>query len=154
MNLDDLIASDAILPTMRVANKKQAIVEISEKAAQVSGLKARDLFEVLWQRESLGSTSVGDGIAIPHAKMPKLGRMFVVAARLEKPIDFDALDGSPVDLIFALIAPETAGADHLKALAQLARTLRQDSLVSALRATRDAAGIYMLLTSETSQDAA
>ncbi len=154
MRLDSLLAANAIIPALRVNGKKQAFTEIAEVAARVSGLKAREIFDVLWQRESLGSTGVGDGIAIPHAKMPKLGRMFGVFTRMEKPIDFDAVDGVPVDLIFALVAPESAGADHLKALAQIARTFRDENLLSSLRSTRDSAGLFTLLTTESAQDAA
>ncbi len=154
MRLDSLLAANAIIPALRVNGKKQAFTEIAEVAARVSGLKAREIFDVLWQRESLGSTGVGDGIAIPHAKMPKLGRMFGVFTRMEKPIDFDAVDGVPVDLIFALVAPESAGADHLKALAQIARTFRDEKLLSSLRSTRDGAGLFTLLTTESAQDAA
>lgn len=154
MRLENLLAANAIIPTLRAKGKKQAFTEISEIAGRVSGLKEREIFDVLWQRESLGSTGVGEGIAIPHAKMPKLGRMFGVFARLEKPIDFDAVDGVPVDLIFALVAPESAGADHLKALAQIARTFRDEKLVAALRSTRDSAGLFTLLTTEAAQDAA
>ena len=154
MGLENLLAADAILPVTRVSSKKQALLEISERAAAVSGLKEREIFDGLWQRESLGSTGVGEGIAIPHSKIPKLGRMFGVLARLEKPIEYDATDGVPVDIIFALIAPESAGADHLKALAQIARTFRDEKLMAALRQTRDSAGIFSLLTSESTQDAA
>lgn len=154
MRLDELLATNAIIPAMRATSRKQALAEIAERAASVSGLKERDIYDALWQRESLGSTGVGDGIAIPHAKMAKLGRMFAVFARCDKPIDFDSVDGVPVDLVFALIAPETAGADHLKALAQVARTLRDRNLVNALRGARESASIYALLTSESTQDAA
>ena len=154
MGLENLLAADAILPVTRVSSKKQALLEISERAAAVSGLKERDIFDGLWQRESLGSTGVGEGIAIPHAKIPKIGRIFGVLARLEKPIEYDATDGVPVDIIFALIAPESAGADHLKALAQIARTFRDEKLMAALRQTRDSVGIFSLLTSESTQDAA
>jgi PTS system nitrogen regulatory IIA component len=97
---------------------------------------------------------VGGGIAIPHGKMPKTDRIFGVFARLERPIDFDALDGDPVDLIFLLIAPEGAGADHLKALSRIARALRDPGLTSRLRATRDASGLYLLLTQTTASFAA
>lgn len=154
MSLENLLAADAVLPTLRVNSKKQALTEISERAAIVSGLKERDIFESLWQRESLGSTGVGEGIAIPHSKLPKLGRIFGIVARLEKPIEFDATDGTPVDIIFALIAPESAGADHLTALAQVARTLRNEQLTQELRQTRDSAGIFSLLVDEQTQFAA
>jgi PTS system nitrogen regulatory IIA component len=154
MPLNDLVEANAILPALRVTTKKQALQDISDRAAEISGMSARDIFDALLQRERLGSTGVGGGIAIPHGKMPKTDRIFGVFARLERPIDFDALDGDPVDLIFLLIAPEGAGADHLKALSQIARALRDPGLTSRLRATRDASGLYLLLTQTTASFAA
>ena len=154
MPLNDLVEANAILPALRVTTKKQALQEISDRAAEISGMSARDIFDALLQRERLGSTGVGGGIAIPHGKMPKTDRIFGVFARLERPIDFDALDGDPVDLIFLLIAPEGAGADHLKALSRIARALRDPGLTSRLRATRDASGLYLLLTQTTASFAA
>ena len=154
MPLNDLVEANAILPALRVTTKKQALQDISDRAAEVSGMSARDIFDALLQRERLGSTGVGGGIAIPHGKMPKTDRIFGVFARLERPIDFDALDGDPVDLIFLLIAPEGAGADHLKALSRIARALRDPGLTSRLRATRDASGLYLLLTQTTASFAA
>lgn len=146
MPLNDLVEANAILPALRVTTKKQALQDISVKAAEISGMSARDIFDALLQRERLGSTGVGGGIAIPHGKMPRTDRIFGVFARLERPIDFDALDGDPVDLIFLLIAPEGAGADHLKALSRIARALRDPGLTSRLRATRDVSGLHLLLT--------
>jgi len=146
MALTDLLSPDAILATLRVNGKKQALQEMSERAAQVSGLAAREIFDALLQRERLGSTGVGDGIAIPHGKLAKCDRIFGIFARLERAIDFEALDGLPVDLIFLLIAPESAGADHLKALAGIARVLRDPAIAAQLRATRDASALYSLLT--------
>lgn len=146
MALTDLLSPDAIFSTLRVNGKKQALQEMSERAAQVSGLPAREIFDALLQRERLGSTGVGDGIAIPHGKLAKCNRIFGIFARLERAIDFEALDGLPVDLIFLLIAPESAGADHLKALAMIARVLRDTTMAAQLRATRDASALYSLLT--------
>jgi len=146
MTLNDLIAQDAVIAALRVNGKKQALQELSERAAKISGLGAREIFDSLLQRERLGSTGVGDGIAIPHGKLAKCKRIFGVFARLERAIDFEALDGLPVDLIFLLIAPESAGADHLKALAMIARVLRNPALAAQLRATRDASGLYAVLT--------
>jgi nitrogen PTS system EIIA component len=146
MALTDLLSPDAILSALRVNGKKQALQEMSERAAQVSGLPAREIFDALLQRERLGSTGVGDGIAIPHGKLAKCNRIFGIFARLERAIDFEALDGLPVDLIFLLIAPESAGADHLKALAGIARVLRDPAMAALLRATRDASALYSLLT--------
>ena len=109
MSLSQLLKPDAVLAALRVNGKKQALQEMSERAALVSGLPAREIFDALLQRERLGSTGVGDGVAIPHGKLAKCQRIFGVFARLERPIDFEAPDGLPVDLIFLLIAPEAAG---------------------------------------------
>ena len=146
MPLSDILAPDAVMASLRVNSKKQVLQELSERAAQVSGLAAREIFDSLLQRERLGSTGVGDGIAIPHGKLAKCNRIFGIFARLERAIDFEALDGLPVDLIFLLIAPESAGADHLKALAGIARVLRDPEMAAQLRATRDASALYSLLT--------
>lgn len=146
MPLNDLLSPNAVMPALRVNGKKQALQELSERAAEVSGLPAREIFDSILQRERLGPTGVGDGIAIPHGKLLRCDRIFGVFARLERPIDFEALDGLPVDLIFLLIAPESAGADHLKALAMIARVLRNSQLAAQLRATRDASGLYSVLT--------
>src|SRR5918996_931780 len=105
----------------------------------------RAIFEILLQREKLGSTGVGNGIAIPHGKLPKLGKLFGLFARLDRPIDFEALDGQPVDLIFLLLAPEGAGADHLKALARIARLLRDPEVARKLRDSRDVDALYAVL---------
>jgi PTS system nitrogen regulatory IIA component len=154
MPLNDLLTPSSVLASLRVNGKKQALQEISERAAEVSGLPAREIFDAVLQRERLGPTGVGDGIAIPHGKIAKCGRIFGVFARLERPIDFEALDGLPVDLIFLLIAPESAGADHLKALAMIARVLRKTSVAAQIRATRDASGIYSVLTLTPTSNAA
>ena len=146
MSLTDLLKPDAVIASLRVNGKKQALQEMSERAAAGSGLSAREIFDSLLQRERLGSTGVGDGIAIPHGKLAKCNRIFGIFARLERAIDFEALDGLPVDLIFLLIAPESAGADHLKALAGIARVLRDPEMAAQLRATRDASALYSLLT--------
>ncbi len=124
MTITDLVAPEAILPTLKVNSKKQALQELAARAAALTGQNERTVFEVLLQREKLGTTAVGYGVAIPHGKLPKLEKLFGLFARLERPIDFEAMDGQPVDLVFLLLAPEGAGADHLKALARIARLLR------------------------------
>jgi PTS system nitrogen regulatory IIA component len=146
MSLTDLIVPNAVIPMLEVTSKKQAIQELAAQAAQLSGHSERTIAEILLQREKLGSTGVGNGIAIPHGKLPKLGKLFGMFARLERPIDFEALDGQPVDLIFLLLAPETAGADHLKALARIARLLRDPDVAQKLRASQDAEALYAVLT--------
>jgi nitrogen PTS system EIIA component len=145
MPLTDLVGPNAIVPALKVTSKKQAIQELAARAARLTGQNERGIFETLLQREKLGSTGVGSGIAIPHGKLAKLDKLFGLFARLDRPIDFDALDGQPVDLIFLLLAPETAGADHLKALARVARLLRDSDVARKLRQSRDAEAIYAVL---------
>jgi len=145
MSLTDLIAPNAVIPVLKVTSKKQAIQELAAQAGQLTGHNERTIAEILLQREKLGSTGVGNGIAIPHGKLPKLGKLFGMFARLERPIDFEALDGQPVDLVFLLLAPETAGADHLKALARIARLLRDPDIGQKLRASQDADALYAVL---------
>ena len=145
MSLTDLIAPNAVIPVLKVTSKKQAIQELATRAAQLTGHDERAIADILLQREKLGSTGVGSGIAIPHGKVPKLGKLFGMFARLERPVDFEALDGQPVDLIFLLLAPETAGADHLKALARIARLLRDPDVAQKLRASKDAEALYAVL---------
>jgi nitrogen PTS system EIIA component len=145
MLLTDVVAPDAIIPALKVNGKKQALQELATKAAELSGQNERTIFEVLVQREKLGSTGVGNGIAIPHGKLPNLAKLFGLFARLERPVDFEALDGQPVDLVFLLLAPAGAGADHLKALARVARLLRDPDIASKLRDSRDAEAIYAVL---------
>jgi PTS system nitrogen regulatory IIA component len=154
MELGDLIAPEAVIPVLRANNKKQVLQEVSEKAAGLTGLDARDIFETLLQRERLGSTGVGRGIAIPHGRVAGLKSIVSVFARLEAPIDFDALDEEPVDLIFLLMAPEHAGADHLKALARISRLLREPQSIERLRASHDRATLYSVLTQPTAVYAA
>ena len=146
MPLNDLIAPEAVLHGLRAQGKKQALQKIAERAAGISGIDAREIFDALHQRERLGSTGVGAGVAIPHTKLAHCRRLFAVFASLAKPIDFESPDGQPVDLICALIAPEGAGADHLKALARVARLMRDPRFVAGLRAAPDAETIHSALT--------
>jgi PTS system nitrogen regulatory IIA component len=145
MPTTDLVSPNAIIPAMKVNGKKQALQEIAAKAAELTGHNEKAVLEILLQREKLGSTGVGNGVAIPHGKLQKLGSVFGLFARLERPIDFEALDGQPVDLIFLLLAPEGAGADHLKALARVARLLRDPEVARKLRASKGAEAIYAVL---------
>ena len=154
MHLSEILASDSIVPSLKASSKKQALQELSHTASQLTGLPARDIFEVLLQRERLGSTGLGQGIAIPHGKMVSLDRLYGVFARLNQPIDFESVDGQPVDLIFLLLAPESAGADHLKALAKVSRVLRDGQTVSKLRGSSSADAIYSILTEPAASHAA
>ncbi|MBO0345580.1 PTS IIA-like nitrogen regulatory protein PtsN [Roseibium limicola] len=146
MDLSDLITKEAVVAGLKAKSKKQAIQEMACKAAEITGLSEREIFDTLLQRERLGSTGVGHGIAIPHGKLTRLDKLIGFFARLDKPVDFDALDDQPVDLVFLLLAPEGAGADHLKALARIARQLRDSAVVQGLRNTTDPADMYTLLT--------
>ena len=146
MPLLDFLTPEAVVPALRVSGKKQALQELATHAARLTGLDERAVFEALLQRERLGSTGIGEGLAIPHGKLASLTRLFGLVARLDKPIDFEALDGQPVDILFLLLAPEGAGADHLKALARIARVLREPGTIERIRATRDADALYAVLT--------
>jgi len=145
MPTPDLVSPNAIIPALKVNGKKQALQEIAAKAAALTGQSDRAILEILLQREKLGSTGVGNGVAIPHGKLAKLASVFGLFARLERPVDFEALDGQPVDLIFLLLAPEGAGADHLKALARVARLLRDPEVTRKLRNSHDADALYAVL---------
>ena len=146
MQLSDIITSDAILASLKATSKKQLLQELSQAAGKVTGLDPRSIFETLLQREKLGSTGLGQGIAIPHGKFAALTEVKGLFARLLSPVDFESADDRPVDLVFLLMAPESAGADHLKALARISRLLRDQKLVAKLRGTQDAAGLYAILT--------
>ena len=154
MSLADLIVQDAVLPALRVNSKKQLLQEMSARAAQVTGLSEREIFDVILQRERLGSTGVGNGIAIPHGKLTSINHIVGVFARLVTPVNFEALDDQPVDLVFLLLAPEGAGADHLKALSRIARVLRDGEMVSKLRQTDTSSALYTFLTAEQASNAA
>ncbi len=154
MEISDLIGPDSVVANLRSTSKKQALQELAKRAADISGLHERAIFEVLLERERLGTTGVGNGIAIPHGKLPNLDRLYGLFARLELPIDFDSIDEQPVDLIFLLLAPESAGADHLKALARVSRLLRDKAVCEKLRGTDNAEALFALLTEATATRAA
>jgi PTS system nitrogen regulatory IIA component len=154
MEVADLLSPDGVIPNLRVTSKKQALQELARRAAELSGASERAIFDVLLERERLGTTGVGNGIAIPHGKLPGLARLYGMFARLEQPIPFEAIDEQPVDLIFLLLAPEGAGADHLKALARVSRLLRDRGICDKLRGTDKADAIYALLTDSTASRAA
>ena len=146
MHLGDFISPEAVIPSLKSKNKKQLLQELSARAARLTGLEERYIFDVLLQRERLGSTGLGQGIATPHGKLAGLKRIVGIFARLAEPIDFDAVDGDPVDIVFLLLAPEGAGADHLKALARIARLLREPGMASKLRSSHDENALFAVLT--------
>jgi PTS system nitrogen regulatory IIA component len=154
MPLLEFLAPEAVVASLRVPTKKQALHELAAHAARLTGEDERAIFETLLQRERLGSTGIGEGIAIPHGRLPGLSRLFGLVARLERPIDFEALDGQPVDVVFLLLVPEGAGADHLKALARIARALREPGTLDRIRKARDADALYAVLTEASTPRAA
>jgi nitrogen PTS system EIIA component len=154
MEISDLITPKGVISQLRTPSKKQALLELAKRAAVVSGAEERVIYDLVMERERLGTTGIGMGIAIPHARLPTLTRLYGVFARLEKPIDFEAIDDQPVDLIFLLLAPEGAGADHLKALALVSRLLRDRAMCEKLRGTDKPDALYALLTDRTATHAA
>ena len=146
MEINELISAESVIPNLRASSKKQALQDLARRAADITGLHERAIFDVLMERERLGTTGVGNGIAIPHGKMANLDRLYGLFARLENSVDFQSIDEQPVDLIFLLLAPESAGADHLKALARVSRLLRDGSVCEKLRGTNDAEALFALLT--------
>ncbi|ODT69420.1 MAG: PTS IIA-like nitrogen-regulatory protein PtsN [Pelagibacterium sp. SCN 63-23] len=146
MELADILAEHAVLTCTGVTKKRQLFEILAEKAAELTGFPQTDILEALLGREELGSTGLGNGIAIPHGKINGLTGVTAVFARLDEPIEFDAVDDQPVDLVVMLLAPVGAGADHLKALSRVARMLRTESVVEQLRAETDPAKLYEVLT--------
>ncbi|MBX6320720.1 MAG: PTS IIA-like nitrogen regulatory protein PtsN [Rhodospirillaceae bacterium] len=153
MEIADLISPEGVIVKLRVASKKQALQELARRAAPLVGAPERTIFDVLLERERLGTTGVGRGVAIPHGKLPGLRRLHGLFAKLETPVDFDSIDDQPVDLVFLLLAPENAGADHLKALAKVSRLLRDAAICDKLRGAESAEALYALLTEATASHA-
>ena len=154
MELSEILQAQDVLPALAARSKKQVLQELAAHAARATGLSERTIFDTLLQRERLGSTALGGGIAIPHGRFAGLDRVRGFFARLTTPLDFEALDHQPVDLVFLLMAPEGAGTDHLKALARISRILSDKALLEKLRNTEDGKALYALLTEPVSSRAA
>ncbi|MEM8580868.1 MAG: PTS sugar transporter subunit IIA [Pseudomonadota bacterium] len=146
MELSDLLAPKAIRVLGQMSSKKRLMQELSDIACQAYGTCLNDAVDALQERESLGPTGVGGGVALPHARLADVETVVGVFVRLEKPMEFESVDRQPVDLIFALFAPEDSGVEHLKALALVSRTLRDASVLSKLRANSDPATLHAILT--------
>ena len=154
MEIVDLIGPDSVIANLKATSKKQALQELATQAAALTGIEGRVIFDTLLERERLGTTGVGQGVAIPHGKLADLDRLVGICARLDHSIDFESVDEQPVDLIFLLLAPEDAGADHLKALARVSRLLREQTVCEKLRGSDRAEAIYALLTDSMASRAA
>jgi nitrogen PTS system EIIA component len=154
MDLGDLIKPDAVLSGLRAQSKKALLAELSQRAGELLHIDQSLIHEAVQQREMLSSTGLGRGIAIPHARMKPVPHMFGLFAKLEQPINFDAVDGEPVDLVFLLLAPDGAGADHLRALARVSRLMRDTPSLERLRGSRSRNALYSVLTEPMTSNAA
>lgn len=154
MIINDFLSSEAVLFSHRSTSKKRVLQDVCDLAHSLYGIETGITFDALNEREKLGSTGVGHGVAIPHARLAQLSSVHGFFTRLEHPIDFDAIDRQPVDMIFTILAPKDEGADHLKALAAVSRALRSEELCNKLRANSDPKALFSILTEETSVKAA
>ena len=154
MIIGDLLDAGAIAPRVAATDKRQALSIIAELAARSCSLKAPKVFDALLEREALGPTGLGHGVAIPHAQIAGLDRLRGIFVCLEKPVDFGSVDDEPVDLLFALLAPKGQASDHLRALARVSRLLRQNRLREQLRNARNCDAILALLAQDARPDAA
>lgn len=154
VELSEIINVDAVRAPVKATSKKRLLQDLADMAEQVYGLPSALVYKSLMDREALGPTGVGRGVAIPHARFSGVTQMVGLFMRLEKPVDFDSIDRQPVDLVFALFAPENAGAEHLKALARVSRTLKNETVCAKLRSTFDTSAIYAILTEGKAEKAA
>ncbi len=154
MEISEIIVPSAVKSGGSAASKKRLLQDLSNLAASAYGFRSDDAFDALQERESLGPTGVGEGVAIPHARIDSLEKVTGVFFRLEKPLDYDSVDRMPVDLVFALFAPKNSGVEHLKALALVSRLLRDSATRAKLRANDDPAVLFTLLTAIDSPRAA
>ncbi len=154
MELTEILVADAVHYAQSETSKKRLLQKISEQAATVYGLDNAQVFSALNAREALGTTGVGRGVAIPHARFESLDRVIGLFTRLEKPLDYDSMDHQPVDLIFTLLAPLQEGAEHLKALALVSRTLRDEDVCAKLRSNQNEQTIFSILIENNESQAA
>jgi nitrogen PTS system EIIA component len=144
--LADLMTSRGVIAVLRAGNKRQVLQELARRAAAITGIPEKRIYDALVERERLGTTGIGTGVEVPHCRLPELNRLYGMFARLERPVPFEAIDDQPVDLVFLLLAPADAGADHLKALARVSRLLRDKAMCEKLRGANSADALYALLT--------
>ena len=154
MQITDIITPKAIKSVAKSVGKKRVLQEISQLAAPIYGIDENIAFDALQERENLGPTGVGEGVAIPHARIEGLDRVVGVFFRMEKAIEYDSVDRQPVDLIFALFAPVDSGVDHLKALALVSRSLRDPAVKAKLRSNADESTLFAILTEVSTPKAA
>ena len=146
LEIADLVTPRSVVAQLRAPTKRQVLQELARRAGTVTGIADRRIYDALAERERLGTTGIGNGVAIPHCRLVELDRLCGLFARLERPIPYDAIDDEPVDLLFVLLAPADAGAEHLKALARVSRLLRDRAMCEKLRGANSADALYALLT--------
>jgi len=145
-DLADLITPRGVVAQLRAPTKRHVLQELARRAALITGIDDKRVYDALVERERLGTTGIGTGVAVPHCRLLELDRFFGMFARLERPVPFEAIDDQPVDLVFLLLAPADAGAEHLKALARVSRLLRDKAMCGKLRGADSADALYALLT--------
>lgn len=145
MKLSEIMSGNSVFVGLKANSKRQLLQELAGKAAEVTGISDRTVFDTVLERESLGTTGFGDGTALPHGRFAELDKIYGFFAKLASPVDYDAVDGKPVDLVFMLLSPESSGADHLTALAQASRILKDEATRSKIRQISSAQEIYALL---------
>jgi PTS system nitrogen regulatory IIA component len=148
METSAFLREEALLPGLRVAGKKQLLQELSQLASRFTGVDTKTILDVLEEREKLGSTGAGKGVAIPHGRLSGIDKVQGFFARLDRPVEFGSVDGQPVDLVFLLLTPATAGPDHLKALSRVSRVLRNPETCDAIRKAENQEQIYHCLTTQ------
>lgn len=146
MRLSEIMSANSVVLSLKANNKRQLLQELAQKASELTGINDRTIFDTILERENLGSTGFGGGTALPHGRLSELQEVFGLFVRLNSPIDFDAIDNKPVDLVFLLLSPESNGADHLTALAQISRILKDEETCAKLRAASSKEEIQALLT--------
>ena len=154
MQLSSILSPEAVIACVSARDKKQALKLLAAHAARLTALSEREIYSVLQEREQLGCTGMGNGVCIPHGRFDKLNEVHAFFAQMDTPIDFNAADGKPVDLVFLLLTPASANTEHIKAIATISRLLRDKILCEALRKAKDAKTLHELLTHERGQDAA
>ena len=145
-DLADLLTSRSVIAQLRAPTKRQVLQELARRAAAMTGIADKRIYDALMERERLGTTGIGTGVAVPHCRLSELTRLYGFFARLERPVPFEAIDDQPVDLVFLLLAPADAGAEHLKALARVSRLLRDKAMCEKLRGANSADALYALLS--------
>ena len=145
MKISDIMTEKNVVLGLKASSKRQLLQELASKAAELTGINERTIFDIVLERENLGSTGFGGGTALPHGRIPELNKVYGLFAKLNTPVDFEAIDSKPVDLVFLLLSPEGSGAYHLTALAQISRILKDESTCEKLRQLKNSEEIYAVL---------